>query len=82
VALKHSLLKHARPPFGPRNRRQAAPAAVTARVIVAHRDGELRFLQVGALMPVDVAKGQIRGESAEAAGDADLVYWQIMSAGK
>ena len=82
MALKHSLLKHARPPFGPRNRRQAAPAAVTARVIVAYRDGELRFLQVGALMPVDVAKGQIRARVSGGGWDADLVYWQIMSAGK
>jgi hypothetical protein len=30
-------------------------SGVTARVIVAHRDSELRSLQVGALMPVNVA---------------------------
>ena len=32
-----------------------AESGVTARVIVAHRDSELRSLQVGALMPVNVA---------------------------
>jgi hypothetical protein len=65
VALRHSQLKHARRPSAPRNRRQPAPAAVrgcrptesgvTVRVIVAHRDSERRSLQVGALMPVNVA---------------------------
>ena len=48
-----------------------------SRIAIASSD-----LQVGALMPVNVS-GRAAGREVSGGGwDADLVYWQIMSAGK